>query len=648
MAIGIGNEIERLHSLGLLDPLLKNRTTEENIVWGTSHYRKHGKRYGEDQQITTSLITGRHSGIIQSRTGKDIASQADRTKSYAEVFTPASVCSLMIDYADMQWFEIPDSEYGMELPPVEERDIPQSKTWQDYVLFRCLELTCGEAPFLVMRYDATTGDAIEIPDRMGILDRKLRMVRKYAKSEEWLEWVFKSFESVYGYEFQGDSVVIARINMLLEFEETLQVMLGRFPSEAEYQRVIEICTWNLIQMDGLTGCPPFVQAKFEQSVLFGDSEDVLPDQLCMMYDWGEMYQKALKGNRTMKFDFIIGNPPYQDEALGNNGTFSPPIYDKFMDAVFPLADQVELIHPARFLFNAGNTPKGWNKKMLEDEHLKVIHYEPVSKKIFPKNDISGGVAVTLHDSTKKIGPIGAFVHLKELASIKEKVVGHASFKSLMDIVLSRTSYRLTDVLHREHPEALGMLSNGHPYDMSSNIFEVLPQVFYDKMPVDGLNYVQIYGREGGIRKYKYIRADYVNRSVVNFEKYKIFVPGANGSGALGEVLSTPLIGWPLIGLPLIGHTETFISIGNFDTNIEAEACLKYVKTKFARTMLGLLKITQANPPYKWKYVPIQNFASSSDIDWSKPIHEIDVQLYDKYGLSDEERKFIEEKVTAME
>ena len=127
----------------------------------------------------------------------------------------------------------------------------------------------------------------------------------------------------------------------------------------------------------------------------------------------------------------------------------------------------------------------------------------------------------------------------------------------------------------------------------------------------------------------------------------MFVPAANGSGALGEVLSTPLIGQPLIGQPLIGHTEAFISIGSFSNRQEAEALLKYTKTKFARCMLGILKVTQHNPPAKWRYVPNQNYTSMSDIDWSQSISDIDKQLYAKYGLDKKEIDFIETHVKEM-
>lgn len=127
------------------------------------------------------------------------------------------------------------------------------------------------------------------------------------------------------------------------------------------------------------------------------------------------------------------------------------------------------------------------------------------------------------------------------------------------------------------------------------------------------------------------------------DKYKVFVPKANGTGALGEVLSTPLV-----GEPLIGSTETFISIGAFNNRLEAENVMKYIKTKFTRTLLGILKITQDNTSEKWRLVPMQDFTDKSDIDWSKSVPEIDAQLYKKYDLSPDEISFIETKVQEME
>lgn len=344
----------------------------------------------------------------------------------------------------------------------------------------------------------------------------------------------------------------------------------------------------------------------------------------------------------MKFDFVIGNPPYQDETIGDNKGFAPPVYHKFLEEAYKIANTVEMIHPARFLFNAGSTPKQWNEQMLQDPHLKVLYFEQDSSKVFSNTDIKGGVVITHHDKRKDYGTIGTFTAYDELNSILKKVKEYDNFISFSSIVITRTAYRLTDKMHEDYPEAIGQLSNGHAYDMSTNIFDRLPQIFFDEKPQDGKEYIQIIGRENNERVYKYVRRDYIN-TVSNFNKYKIFLPEANGMGVLGEVLSAPIL-----CNPMIGATETFLSIGAFEQKSEAEAALKYIKTKFARVLLGVLKVTQHITPEKWKYVPLQDFTSSSDINWSVSISGIDKQLYKKYNLSDEEINFIETKVKEME
>lgn len=349
----------------------------------------------------------------------------------------------------------------------------------------------------------------------------------------------------------------------------------------------------------------------------------------------------------MKFDFIIGNPPYQEESVGEQKTFMPSVYHTFIDKVYELADKIELIHPAKFLFNAGSTPKNWNRKMLSDPHLKVIYYYSNANAVFPNAQIEGGLAITYHDINKNFTPIGTFTAYNELNNIIKKVENSLNFKSFMSIVLTRTSYRLTKEFHADHPEAAGKLSDGHLYDMATNIFSSLPFVFYDYLPDDSLVYISILGRENNKRVKKYIQKKYVN-VVTNLNKWKVFIPKSNGSGALGKKEKTPVIGIPQIAEKGEAHTESFISIGAFEESHEAESCLKYIKTKFVRCLVGILKVTQDNPPSTWEYVPLQDFTDKSDIDWSKSIPEIDQQLYDKYGLDNDEIAFIESHVREME
>ena len=336
----------------------------------------------------------------------------------------------------------------------------------------------------------------------------------------------------------------------------------------------------------------------------------------------------------------------------------PPLYNIMMDAASTIADRVEMITPARFLFNAGGTPKAWNEKKLNDPHFKVMEYEADASKVFPRTDINGGVAITYHDLTKEFEPIGIFTQFDELNSILHKVL-ICTDTFLSNVMYSSDVYKFTSVMHADHPEIKTMtvtvgnktyplLSKGHENDLTSNVMDKLGNIlFYESVPNNGSKYAEFIGRRNGKRTSMWIDVRYVF-GPENWLKWKVFLPKSNGSGALGEVLSTPLIGAPLIGAPLMGHTQTFISIGCFDTECEAQNCMKYIKTKFARTLLGVLKVTPNNPPAKWKYVPLQDFTPSSDIDWSQSIADIDQLLYSKYNLSDKEIAFIEEKVKAME
>ena len=344
------------------------------------------------------------------------------------------------------------------------------------------------------------------------------------------------------------------------------------------------------------------------------------------------------------FDFVIGNPPYQ-EATEN--TSDKPVYNIFMDAAYQVANKVELITPGRFLFGAGKTPKEWNEKMMNDSHLKVLEYEPDGAKIFPNTGFKGGVAITYRDATKECGAIEFFTKFVELRTIKEKVFEQTPL-SLNTIMYSSESYKFTPKLHIDFPnlkyvdENHGVFSKSHDYDIATSVFEKLENtVFFKKKPSDGYEYIRIIGRNNGERAIYYIKKVYIEDHP-NLNKWKVFLPKSNGSGAIGENLSTPLV-----GEPLVGGSQTFLSIGSFDNKDEAQNCMKYIKSKFCRVMLGILKITQHNPPNTWKYVPLQNFTSSSDIDWSKSIHDIDLQLYKKYGLDQHEIDFIETNVKEM-
>ena len=351
-----------------------------------------------------------------------------------------------------------------------------------------------------------------------------------------------------------------------------------------------------------------------------------------------------KGVGTMFFDGVVGNPPYQVVGSGDNKNFAAPIYHEFIKIAYNknLTAKASLIHPARFLFNAGATGGDFAEKFLQDKHVKIVKYFPKSQDVFPTSDIKGGVAITLYDANETFEPIGIFIPFDELIRIHRKaVLDNENFRPLSEIMYSRTAYSLTQKAHEDFPDAIKNFSKGNQYQMSSNVFDLMPEIFFDEKPDDGHEYIQLYGRKNNERVFKWVRRDYVTYHET-LEKFKVFVPDSNGSGALGEVVSTPLV-----GSPLVGCTQTFITVGAFATRAEADACLAYIKSKFCRVMLGILKVTQHNPPATWAFVPLQDFTASSDIDWSRPIPEIDKQLYKKYGLDAAEINFIEEKVRAM-
>ena len=341
----------------------------------------------------------------------------------------------------------------------------------------------------------------------------------------------------------------------------------------------------------------------------------------------------------MKFDFVIGNPPYQEDRQGDSNT-ATPVYNQFISAAYDCADKVMLITPARFLFNAGYTPKEWNKERLNDPHFKVEAYYPNASEVFQNVDIKGGVAITYRDLDHDFGAIEVFTVYSMLNQVFHKVFHSDGFVSLSTVVVTSFAYHFTEQMYIENPNLVGRASKGHAYDLQSNAFDTFPEVFCSKVG-HSEQYIRVLGRSGNQRCWKYIKRAYLT-DVVNVDKYKVFIAKAAGIGQFGEALPDGII-----GNPGDGATITFTSIGHFNTADEAHNCNRFIKTKFARALLGVLKVTQDLTPGKWAYVPLQDFTPSSDIDWSRSIHEIDQQLYHKYGLTDEEIAFIETHVKEM-
>ncbi|MCI6265009.1 MAG: Eco57I restriction-modification methylase domain-containing protein [Collinsella sp.] len=693
------------YSLSILETLLCDRTTGRNIIWADNEYEALGDGYKGDDEITAEKITGPNVNVIRPRIAKAVEQQSLRTKSRAEVFSPAWLCNQMNNDLDEVWFGRRDV-FNIEavagdgaktwVSTNEPIAFPKLKGhgWHAYVEAPRLEITCGEAPFVCSRYDAVTGDELPVSERVGFLDRKLRVVTEKTKTrKEWVRRALDALRATYGFEYQGDNLLIARINVLETFAEHLRDRWGSDPEQDELEQAAWIVSWNFWQMNGLTDAVPtskmdadvvstfgtLEESETVQPSLFDLFNDVFTDEtaeetkgeepretvpLCVMYDWqnGEPFEFAtLKGKAAAmgkKFYAVIGNPPYQEQqesndAEGSKKNYAPPIYNYFMDAANEVGTRVELIHPARFLFDAGSTPRAWNKKMLNDKHFKVLQFEEDSNMFFPSlaSPLKGGIAITYHDNTSVIGPIGVFTKFEELNAILKKVGKSSEFESFSSIVNSRTEYRLTEAVHHDCPFAryqedafgknIGRLSKGHDFDMSSNIFDRLPEIFNYEMPQDGDEYLRVIGRSENKRSARYVKRKYINH-VDNLDSFKLFINQANGAGVFGETIAAPIV-----AMPGEAHTETFLSIGKFKTEDEACAAKKYLYTKFLRVLLGVLKVTQNGNKPVWRCIPLQDFTSNSDIDWSRSVADIDRQLYAKYGLDDEEIQFIESHVKEM-
>ena len=654
LVINIQDDILKLHALGLLDRLLQDKATKGNILWATDAYAELGEWYSPGNEIRPQRITGEWSDLIKTRARRAMEQRTERTRQHAEVFTPLWIVKKMNDFADEQWFKRKSGIYKL----TDEGKIyfSKDKHWKLYVDARRMEITCGEAPFLVTRYDVETGEVIPIEDRIGLLDRKLRAVTENTQDiEEWKTWALRAVQSVYGYELQGDNLLIARVNILCSVEEHMFHRWRQRPDKAWLEKLCNVISWNLWQMDGIHGCVPvpprpteeqlsLFPPLHEQTNLFGEMEE--QEIPCRLYDWrGDQSLSYTtlreKGTKAMKFDFIIGNPPYNQEAQ-QTSTSDDPIYNYFMDEAYCIGDRVELITPARFLMNAGKTPVAWNRKMLSDVHLKVLFYEGNSQKVFPNTLIPGGIAITYRDAQKEFGAIEHFVYFPELMSIKQKVSSFME-ESINSIMYNQNKFNLPAV-YADFPEIREKIgSDGKDKRFRQIVLERFPQLFHEQVVPNAIRVLGLIGRQ---RAYRFIYRKYVEGEKW-IDKYKVFVPFSNGaSGTLGHEAAR-LISKPVIGDPGDGITQTFIGVGCFDSLSCAENCKKYILSKFARALLGILKVTQGNKPETWTYVPIQDFTPDSDIDWSKSIPEIDQQLYRKYGLDEKEIAFIESHVKEM-
>ena len=301
----------------LLDLLLYDNTTKRNIIWATDNYEKFGIPYAYSAQIYPELITDKNGNIIRPRVAKTLEEQIARVKDKAEVFTPSWICNAQNNLVDSAWFgrtNVFNKERNQSWVVNSKRiEFPTKKTWQDYVLANRMEVSCGEAPYLVSRYDTTTGKPILLKRRIGLLDRKLRVVSENTENvEDWYKWAVFAFKSVYGFEWQGDNLLLARENLLYSFCDYYKAKFGGSPSRQQMLEIANIISWNIWQMDGLKGVIPeschsvqqTVQSLFDSNITVQECEGCQKGNIlkhngtyCKIKDWSS--------NKTLTFVSLL-------------------------------------------------------------------------------------------------------------------------------------------------------------------------------------------------------------------------------------------------------------------------------------------------------------------------------------------------------
>ncbi len=296
----------------LLDLLLIDNTTKKNIIWATDSYQKRGYKFKDNM---TPFIIG-EKNFIKPRSKKSKTEQVKRSKDSAEVFTPSWMCNKQNNLIDEEWFgekDIFNKETNHHSWVATKKKIvfPNNKTWIDYVKEIRLEISCGEAPYIVSRYDTVDGSAINIEDRIGLLDRKFRVINENAKDkEEWEKYSIVALKSVYGYEWQGDNLLLARENVLFSFFDYYYNKFKELPNESLMIEVATIVSWNFWQMDGLKGVIPNTcnVEKISQINLFG--EEIVEEYGCCgcakndIYSHNGIYAKIKDWDKNTEIRFI--------------------------------------------------------------------------------------------------------------------------------------------------------------------------------------------------------------------------------------------------------------------------------------------------------------------------------------------------------
>ena len=646
MLIHIQDDILRLQGMGVLEPLLADRTTGRNILWATDAYAELGRRFARNEEITVDIITGDFAGIIRTRTRKAFEQQSQRTKQRAEVFTPLWIVERMCDHLDEAWFQRKDGIHKTD----EQGRIAfnTKKTWQLYVENRRLEITCGEAPFLTTRYDAVSGEVLALEKRIGLLDRKLRAVSENTDTPgDWFTWALRALRATYGYEFQGDSLLIARINVIMAVWEAMEARWGKLPTAAQLRKAAEIIAWNLWQMDGLTDRVPYAKENLQLSLF-----DLLPDAkpapppYCRIKNWRQQRTnqfRSLKGERTrMKFDFIIGNPPYQEEtdkvSLTNGQLRRKSIFHYFQIAADSLSkDASILIYPGgRWIQRSGRGMSDFGLKQINDVRLKKIIFFPKAREVFPTADIGDGISIVLKEQAKRTGGFEYVLcqngesiattldnpgeniipldprHAKVLSKI-EALMGKYHLQSLHQGIFSQKLFSIESDFVEKNPDKVRPLSDGEIIDYGHEI----------KL------YTNDKAGKGGRAKWYVTERTSIQDGKEYIDKWKVVVSSANAGGQKRDNQLEIFDNHSVFG-------RSRLALKVFDTWQEANNFFNYVKSYFVR--FSFLMTDENLGTLGLKVPDLGDYSDRATlVDYSK---NIDAQLFVLCDLSENEVEYL--------
>lgn len=644
----------------LLDLLLRDKTTGRNIVWATDDYIANGSAYAAGKEILPALITGTNTKIIQPRIAKDKEAQRNRTRKSAEVFTPSWICRLMNDLCDEEWFgrkdvfNIPtdnDRDWMPTASPVEfEQGKGKTQAWTRYVDSKRLEITCGEAPYLVSRYDTTTGEFLPIEKRIGVLDRKLRIVGENTESEtEWFFWARRAFESTYGYEYQGDNLLLARENLLFTFADYYVAKFQKSASLKLLKQIANIIAWNIWQMDGLKDCAPFCAEQNPQFDLFADIPSFAEQTDCVIKNWRSkkiLKFKELKGIKTMKFDFVIGNPPYQEETAikeTSNGQKRRRSIFQYLQIETDKISNISsvLIYPAvRWIHRSGKGMQEFGINQINDPHLSNLIVYADAKDVFKESDIADGISIvskrknksemkfkyTYNYKGERFSSVQQapreemlLIHPKDFAPVKKvsDFVKSNNLHYLSNSILSQKLFGIESDFVEKNPKKVMRLTPDLKLDYSKKI-KLLTN---DKAGKAGRSIWFLVDR------------DSISSNAELIDEWQVVVSSANAGGQKRDNQ-----------LEIIDNHSAFgrsrVALKSFKTEEEAKNFYNYVKSYIIRYAFLM---TDENLTSLAKRVPdILNYKSDNElIDFKK---DIDEQLRRLIGLTNDEFQYIVNRV----